>query len=266
MTPRSAASPLMPRTSPSAAQWPSAPILCWGTPPSAPGRLRGSWSGCGARNGGWLSWMRFTLFLVSCCSDSFTSLYNVTVFLEGWSSDNGNKTDTCALTYNPVFCSQDVSSCSDHCSGTLQAGAHCHTGQGRWQDRRPQLPNWTKVVRGQLDGIAEQWLHCQSPVCRGEVRVCVCGWIEHWNNQKLIIRCCEGASHHLTQQVKSCFHKLWTLSQDGLNQIFLIGDKLHSSKGEGLPCRACTRPEVTLRRLHTDYMLYYDFIVPGLAG
>ena len=69
-TPRSAASPPTPRTSPSAVLWPSAPTLCWATPPSAPGRLRGSWSGCGARSGDSLSWMRCTLSPVSCYSTS----------------------------------------------------------------------------------------------------------------------------------------------------------------------------------------------------
>lgn len=50
-TRRSAVLPQMPKTSPSVALWPSAPTPCWVTPPSAPGRLRESWSGCGARSG-----------------------------------------------------------------------------------------------------------------------------------------------------------------------------------------------------------------------
>lgn len=74
---RSAASPLTPRTSPSAALWPSAPTPCWATPPSAPGRLRESWSGCGARSGGSLSWMRCTLYLVSCHGISFPRFKNI---------------------------------------------------------------------------------------------------------------------------------------------------------------------------------------------
>lgn len=74
MTLRSAASPLTPRTSPLAALWPSAPTLCWATPPSAPGRPRGSWSGCVARSGGSLSWMRCTPSLVSRCS---TAVYHI---------------------------------------------------------------------------------------------------------------------------------------------------------------------------------------------
>lgn len=68
MTHRSAASPRTPRTSPSAALWLSAPTPCWVTPPSAPGRPRESWSGCAARSGDSSSWMRCTLYQVSCYS------------------------------------------------------------------------------------------------------------------------------------------------------------------------------------------------------
>lgn len=83
MTLRSAASPQTPRTSPSAAQWPSAPTPCWATPPSAPGRPRKSWSGCGARSGDSLSWMRCTLSLVSCyCTSVFqTTEYCIPMWL-----------------------------------------------------------------------------------------------------------------------------------------------------------------------------------------
>lgn len=63
---RSAASLLMRRTSLSVARWPSAPTPCWVTPPSAPGKLKGSWSGCGAKSGVSSYWMKFTLSLVSC--------------------------------------------------------------------------------------------------------------------------------------------------------------------------------------------------------
>lgn len=139
MTLRSADSPLTPRTSPSAARWPSAPTLCWVTPPSAPGRLSESWSGCGARSGDSLYWMRCTLYRVSFYR-SF-SWCNCVMIRIWWSSEvdtyfgfmhqHANILIICAL------CSQNVSPCSDHCPGTLQTGTHCHTGQRRWQDRGP---------------------------------------------------------------------------------------------------------------------------------
>lgn len=66
MTLRSAVSLQMQRTNPSGAQWPSAPTLCWATPPNAHGRLRGSWSGWKVRSGGSLYWMKCTQSQVGC--------------------------------------------------------------------------------------------------------------------------------------------------------------------------------------------------------
>ena len=51
------------------------------------------------------------------------------------------------------------------CPGPLQAWPHCHPGQGGRQDTGPELPDWSKALRGQLDGAAEPGLHCQGPVC-----------------------------------------------------------------------------------------------------
>lgn len=110
---RSADSPLTPRTSPSAAQWPSAPTPCWVTPQSAPGRLRGSWSGCGVRSGDSLSWMRCTLFQVGHFPDVALALkWDVDIYF-GQVNPHGY------IIILSFLCSQDVSACSDHCTGTL---------------------------------------------------------------------------------------------------------------------------------------------------
>ena len=63
---------------------------------------------------------------------------------------------------------QDVSACAFISPGPHKARLDCHAGSRRWQDLWPQLPHRSEAVRSQLAWAAEQGLHCQGSVCRGE--------------------------------------------------------------------------------------------------